>query len=104
MAFSKVHIAQNLILEPHIIDIETDISRGLFSFSIVGLGDKAVDEARDRVVAAIKNSGFASPKSDNHKIVVSLAPADMRKEGASFDVGVALGYLLSKELINFDPK
>ncbi len=58
MSFSKIHSAQNLILEPHIIDIETDISRGLFSFSIVGLGDKAVDEARDRVVAAIKNSGF----------------------------------------------
>ncbi len=104
MSFSKVHSAQNLILEPHIIDIETDISRGLFSFSIVGLGDKAVDEARDRVVAAIKNSGFSSPKSDNHKIVVSLAPADMRKEGASFDVGVALGYLLSKELVSFEPK
>ena len=104
MSFSKIHSAQNLILEPHIIDIETDISRGLFAFSIVGLGDKAVDEARDRVVAAIKNSGFASPKSDNHKIIVSLAPADMRKEGASFDVGVALGYLLSKELIDFDPK
>ena len=103
MSFSKVHSAQNFILEPHIIDIETDISRGLFSFSIVGLGDKAVDEARDRVVAAIKNSGFQSPKSDNHKIIVSLAPADMKKEGASFDVGVALGYLLAKELVTFDP-
>lgn len=103
MSFSKVHSAQNFILEPRIIDIETDISRGLFSFSIVGLGDKAVDEARDRVVAAIKNSGFASPKSDNHKIIVSLAPADMKKEGASFDVGVALGYLIAKELVSFDP-
>src|SRR5437016_5495542 len=104
MSFSKVHSAQNIILEPHIIDIETDISRGLFSFSIVGLADKAVEEAKDRVSAAIKNSGFANLKSDNHKITVSLAPADMRKEGTVFDLGVALGYLLSKELITFDPK
>jgi magnesium chelatase family protein len=70
----------------------------------VGLPDKAVEEARDRVSAAIKNSGFKSPKQTNAKITVSLAPADLKKEGPAFDVPIALGYLLSAEEIEFDPE
>jgi magnesium chelatase family protein len=104
MSFSKVHSAQTHLLKAHIIDIETDISRGLHSFSIVGLPDKGVEESKDRVSAALKNSGFTSPKSKNEKITVSLAPADLKKEGPAFDVGVAFGYLLAGEEIDFDPK
>src|SRR5690348_3067832 len=84
--------------------METDISRGLYAFSVVGLPDKAVKEARDRVSAAIKNSGFTSPKSKNQKIVISLAPADQKKEGPVFDVSIALSYLLAAEEIDFDPE
>lgn len=102
ISFSKIYSAQTVLLEPKLITIETDVSRGLFNFSIVGLPDKALEEAKDRVVAAIKNSDFESPKSDNHKIIVSLAPADLKKEGSGFDVGIALGYLRAKELIDFD--
>lgn len=104
MSFSKIHTAQNHLLKAHIIDIETDISRGLHSFTIVGLGDKAVEESKDRVSSAIKNSGFTSPKSKNEKIVVSLAPADLKKEGPSFDIGIAIGYLIASGDIQCDPE
>lgn len=102
MKFSKIFSAQNNLLKAHIISVETDISRGLHSFSIVGLANKAVDEARDRVSAAIKNSGFKSPKQTNAKVTVSLAPADIKKEGPAFDLPIALGYLLAAGEINFN--
>ncbi len=76
-----------------LVTIEADLSRGLHSFSIVGLPDKAVEEARDRVAAAIKHSGFKSPKSENKRIVLALSPADLKKEGSHFDVPIALCYL-----------
>ena len=104
MSFSKVYSAQSSLLKAQIIDIEVDLSKGLHSFSIVGLPDKAVEEARDRMSAAIKNSGFKSPKSKNQKVIVSLAPADIKKEGPVFDVAIALGYLLASDDIRFDPK
>ncbi|HEU5114586.1 MAG TPA: YifB family Mg chelatase-like AAA ATPase [Candidatus Paceibacterota bacterium] len=103
MKFSKISSAQNHLLKTHIISVETDISPGLHSFSIVGLPDKAVEEARDRVSAAIKNAGFDSPKRTNAKIVVSLAPSHIKKEGPSFDLPIAMGYLLASETISFDP-
>lgn len=103
MQVSKVYSAHLLGLSAHIITIETDLSNGLHHFSIVGLGDKAVEEARDRISAAIKNSGYISPKQKNQKVVISLAPADIRKEGTAFDLGMSLGYLLSSGDIDFDP-
>ncbi|NQV93264.1 YifB family Mg chelatase-like AAA ATPase [Candidatus Kaiserbacteria bacterium] len=103
MSFAKVYSAQTSFLEAHIINIEVDLSKGLHSFSTVGLPGKAVEESRDRVSAAIKNSGFKSPKSKNQKVVISLAPADIKKEGPAFDLGIALAYLLATEDIFFDP-
>jgi len=103
MSFSKVYSAQTNLTSANTISVETDISKGLNAFTIVGLPDKAVEEARDRVSAAIKNSGFDSPKSKNHKVVVSLAPADQRKEGPSFDVAIALSYLVANKDLNFNP-
>ncbi len=103
MSFSKIFSGQSDIMGANIIDIESDISRGLYSFSVVGLPDKAVEESRDRVSAAIKNTGFESPKSKNHKIIISLAPADLRKEGPAFDLGISLSYLLSSGEILFNP-
>ncbi|MFM2357425.1 MAG: hypothetical protein RJA61_162 [Candidatus Parcubacteria bacterium] len=104
MGFAKIHSAQTSLLKAHIVDIETDLSQGLFSFGIVGLPDKAVEESEDRVIAAIKNSGFTSPKTSNQKITISLAPADLKKEGPSFDVGIALAYLLAAKEIVFDAR
>jgi magnesium chelatase family protein len=104
MRYSRLHSAQNYLLEARPISVETDISPGLHSFSIVGLADKAVDESRDRVSSAIKNSGYKSPKQRNAKAVVNLAPADLRKEGPAFDLPVALGFLLAAGDIEFDPE
>ena len=104
MSFAKVHSAQVNMLEAYIVDIEVDLSKGLHSFSIVGLPDKAVEESRDRVSSAIKNSGFKSPKVKNQKVVVSLAPADIKKEGPLFDLPIAISYLLSSGDISFKPE
>lgn len=104
MHYARVYGAQTSLLSPYIVSIETDLSRGLHAFTVVGLPDKAVEESRDRVAAAIKHSGFDSPKSRNQKIVISLAPADLKKEGPMFDLPIALSYLLASEDIKFDPE
>ena len=103
MSFAKVHSAQVALLKAQIVDIEVDLSKGLYAFSVVGLPDKAVEESRDRVSAAVKNSGFKSPKQKNQKIVIALAPADLKKEGPVFDLGMALAYLIAAEEIKFSP-
>lgn len=104
MSISKTFCAQLSGLKTHIINIEVDLSNGLHSFAIVGLGDKAVEESKDRISAAIKNTGYTSPKQKNQKVVISLAPADIRKEGPSFDLGMALTYLCASGDIDFDPE
>ena len=104
MKFAKVFSAQPEYLRGRIVNVEVDITRGLHAFSIVGMASKSVDEARDRVGSAIKNSGFTSPKSKNEKLVVSLSPAELKKEGAYHDLAIALGYLLAADEIGFDPK
>lgn len=102
--FSRVYAAQPYQLEGHIVSVEIDITHGLHTFSLVGLPDKAVEEARDRVSSAIKNSGFVSPKQENQKTIVSLAPAELRKNGSYFDLAIAVGYLLAHHAIDFDPE
>jgi len=103
MSFAKVYSAQTKGLRAHIIDVEVDLSKGLNSFTVVGLPDKAVEEARDRVGAAIKNSGYKSPKSINQKTIISLAPAHIKKEGPLFDLSMSLAYLLASKEIKFNP-
>ncbi len=105
MSFSKTFSAQTNLLNAQIIDVEVDVVEGgLNNFSLVGLPDKAVEEARDRVSSALKNNGFTSPRHSNQKVVVSLAPADIKKEGPSFDLAISLAYLLSVGEVEFDPK
>ncbi len=79
------------------ITVEADIRKGLPSYSTVGLPDKAVKESKNRINAAIKNSGFNFPVK---KITVNLAPADIKKEGSSFDFPIALGILAATGQIN----
>ena len=102
MAFARVYSAQVNLLSGQIVTIEVDLSRGLHAFSVVGLPDKAVDESKDRVSSAIKNSGFKSPKAKNQKIIVSLSPADLKKEGPFFDLAIALAYMLAADDLKFD--
>jgi magnesium chelatase family protein len=101
--FARITSAQPAVTTATLVTVEADLSRGMYAFSIVGLPDKAVEEARDRMASAIRHSGFESPKAHNRKVVVSLAPAEVRKEGAYFDLPIALCYLLAAEEIRFDP-
>ncbi len=89
---SRVHTFTLLGVEACDVTVEVDVSRGLPSFSIVGLPDAAVRESRERVRSAVRNSGFEFPDS---RIVASLAPADLRKAGPGFDLAIAAGILVS---------
>lgn len=100
---SKIYSATIMGIEAKIIEVEVDLTFGLHSFTIVGLPDKAVGEAKHRVSSAIKNTGLLSPMKTNQKVTINLAPADLRKEGSAFDVAIAMGYLLSSEQTRFDP-
>jgi magnesium chelatase family protein len=102
MSIAKSYTAHLIGLTAGIVTVEVDISNGLHALSIVGLGDRAVEEAKDRVSAAIKNSGYTSPKQKNQKVVVSLAPADVRKEGPAFDLAIAVAYLCAAGEISCD--
>jgi len=102
MFFAKIHSAQGQLLDADGIDIEIDVSNGLHSFTIVGLPDKAIEESKDRISSAIAHSGVVSPKKKNRKIVISLAPADLRKNGTHFDVPIALAYLKAIGEIKFN--
>ncbi|OIO48554.1 MAG: magnesium chelatase [Parcubacteria group bacterium CG_4_9_14_0_2_um_filter_41_8] len=82
------------------ISIEVDVSNGYPGLIIVGLPDKTVDESRQRIPTSVRNSGFEYPFSK--KIVVNLAPADLRKEGASFDLPIAVGILATTMQVNSD--
>lgn len=103
-SLSKVYAAELEGIEARLVEVETDLNVGLHSFMVVGLGDKALSEARERVSAALKNSGFKAPNRENRKIVVNLAPADVHKTGTHYDVAIALGFLIATEQIKkFDP-
>jgi magnesium chelatase family protein len=83
-------------VEAHPVHVEVDVTTGLPLFNMVGLPDTSVRESRDRVKSAIRNSGFEFP---SHRITVNLAPADLRKAGASFDLPIALGILAATGVI-----
>ena len=84
-------------IDAYIVEVEVDISRGLPSFSTVGLPEGAVRESKDRVKAALKNSGYHFPAD---KITVNLAPADVKKEGSGFDLPIAIAILTATGLIS----
>ncbi|MDP3697690.1 MAG: YifB family Mg chelatase-like AAA ATPase [Candidatus Taylorbacteria bacterium] len=91
-------------IDAKLIEVEVDSSRGIHSFNIVGLADKAVQESKERIGSAMKNSGFLPPKSKTGRVTVNLAPADIKKEGPAYDLPIALGYLFETKQIKFDPK
>jgi magnesium chelatase family protein len=83
-------------IDAYVVEVEVDISQGLPSFSTVGLPEGAVRESKERVKAAIKNSGYEFPSD---RITVNLAPADIKKEGSAFDLPMALGILIATGLV-----
>ncbi len=98
---SRIFSCANIGLNAQLIEVETDISYGLRSFDIVGLPDKAVEESKDRVRTALKSCGFKPPLAKSEKILVNLAPADLKKEGALYDLPIALSYLLNSRQVPF---
>lgn len=94
MGLAKVRSAAVVGLDAQEVEVEVDISNGLPSMTIVGLPDTAVQEARERVRAAIRNSGFTFPMK---RITVNLAPADLKKEGPAYDLPIAMGILLASK-------
>ncbi len=96
---AKVLSSAVLGVDAYLVEVEVDIGMGLPSFNTVGLPDTSVKESRDRVKAAIKNSGFDFP---SRRITVNLAPADIKKEGACFDLPMACGILAAIGLIRPD--
>lgn len=89
---SKIYSAALQGLESHLVEVEVDVSSGFPSFTIVGLPDAAIQESRERIRSAIKQYGIAFPEI---KVVVNLAPADLRKVGPGYDLPITIGLLLS---------
>ncbi|MFH0847156.1 MAG: YifB family Mg chelatase-like AAA ATPase [Chloroflexota bacterium] len=96
---AKVRSCAVIGLEGAVVEVEVDISPGLPTFIVVGLPDTAVQEARERVRAAIRNSGSIFPL---RRIIVNLAPADLKKAGPAYDLPIAVGILLSSEQVTAD--
>jgi len=96
---AKVRSGAVVGLDGAVVEVEVDISSGLPAFTIVGLPDAAVQESRERVRAAIRNSGCTFPMK---RIVVNLAPADLKKAGPAYDLPIAVGILLGSEQASTD--
>ena len=93
---AKVLSATVVGIDAILVDVEVDIAQGLPQFATVGLPDGAVKESKDRVKAALKNSGYEFP---TRKITANLAPADLKKEGAAFDLPISIGILAATGII-----
>src|SRR5882672_10322832 len=93
---AKIESACLIGMDAARVQVEVSLAKGMPSFSIVGLPDASVREAKDRVVAAIRNTGFEFP---SRRVTVNLAPAYLRKEGACFDLAIAVGILMAAEAI-----
>lgn len=93
---ARVYTGSLAGLDAKKVTVEVDLSAGIPGLTIVGLPDAAVNESKERIKAAIKNSGFAFPLK---KVVINLAPADIRKEGTGFDLPMSIGLLLASEML-----
>ncbi|MBO9541397.1 YifB family Mg chelatase-like AAA ATPase [bacterium] len=93
---AKVHSGAVLGVDAYVVEVEVDIATGLPGFSVVGLGDTGVQESRERVKSAIRNSGFAFP---GLRLTANLAPADVKKAGPSFDLPIAVAILAASDQV-----
>jgi len=91
---SHINSCAVLGIDAHLVQVQVDVGSGLARITIVGLPDAAVQEARERVASAVRNSNFAFPTG---RVTVNLAPADIRKEGPAFDLPIALGVIAATE-------
>jgi len=96
---AKAYTSALIGIDAYPVEVEVDLTRGLPNFNVVGLPDAAIREARQRVSAAIKNSELEFP---SRRITVNLAPADIKKEGSSFDLAIAVGILKANGIVKSD--
>ena len=89
-------------IDAQLIEVEVDSTPGLHAFNIVGLPDKAVQESKERIASAIRSNSLIPPSAKHKKIIINLAPADIRKEGPAYDLPIAVGYLLETGQVKFD--
>ena len=101
---SRVFSCANIGLEAQLIEVEIDISFGIKTFDIVGLPTKAVEESKERIRSALKFLNLKPPGAKPERIILNLAPADLKKEGALYDLPIALSYLLESKQIAFRPE
>lgn len=101
---SKIFSGAVVGLDAQLVEVEIDVSQGLRSFSIVGLPDKAVKESEERVDSAIKSAKLLAPHGRTFKVLVNLAPADLKKEGSIYDLPIALAFLIASKQTNFNPQ
>ena len=94
----KIITSSIIGLDAYKVDVEVDLVSSLPNIVIVGLPDTSVNEAKDRVRSAIKNSSLSFPYSK--KVIINLAPADIKKEGTNFDLPIAIGILVENEVID----
>lgn len=97
--YSKVNTCVLQGLNGHVVEVETDLSRGLPVFNIVGLPDTAIKESKERVRTAIKNSGYEFPLN---RITINLAPANLKKEGSQMDLAIAIGILAADAVVSME--
>lgn len=94
---SKIFTSATYGIDAFLIEVETNVEKNVPNFTIVGLPDNAVKESKERVITAIKNCGFEFPA---RRITINLAPADIKKEGSSFDLPIAIGILSANENVS----
>lgn len=99
MKTSKVYSAAHVGFDGKIIEVECDLSKGLPGIIIVGLANKAIDEAKERIRSSIKNSALSVPRK---RITLNLAPADLPKDGSAYDLPMAVAILAANQQINED--
>jgi len=99
---SKVYSAAIVGIDAEIIEIETEVSYGLRTFDIVGLPDQAISESKERIGVALKTAGYKSPRTQPLKVLVNLAPADIKKEGSLYDLPITLGFLIASKQLTCD--
>lgn len=101
---SKIYCGAIVGLDAKLVEVEIDVSHGLRSFSIVGLPDKAVQESQERIESAIKSTKLLSPHQRTFRVLVNLAPADVKKEGSLYDLPIALAFLVATKQTQFNPE
>src|SRR3989338_6386883 len=100
---SKVYSGAIVGLDAKLVEVEMDVSHGLRSFTIVGLGDRAIEESKERIESAIASSKLLSPRQRTFRILVNLATADVKKEGSLYDLPIALAFLIASKQTSFNP-